>query len=124
MKKIAFMFAAAAMFVACNKAQEVTLTKADSSDVMNQVATEWEQKAGEASAMVDETTLDYSAAVTPEDTAAVKEAAHKAAYDAIASVIRDTTNAEFNAAYKAALAKCLEAKKAPKQGEQKEGEQK
>ena len=48
MKKIAFMFAAAAMFVACDKAKEVTLTAEDSLAVKAQVMEALNAEIGEA----------------------------------------------------------------------------
>ena len=53
MKKIAFMFAAAAMIVACGKAKEVTLTTEDSLAVKAQVMEALNAEMGEAPVMAE-----------------------------------------------------------------------
>ena len=124
MKKIAFMFAAAAMFVACNKAEEVKLDAADSAKALQTTVDEWNTRAQAAADALTDDQIDFSAVSEELDSNAVRETAKQNCKDLILATADTVSNTEFNDFYKAELAKILEAKKAPKQGEQKEGEQK
>ena len=130
MKKIAFMFAAAAMFVACgNKANEVVLDAADSAKAMEATVAEWNARAQAAADALTDDQIDFSAVSEENDSNAVREFAKKNAADLILAVADTTLSTDFADFYKAELAKILEAKKAPKaEGEQApaegEGEQK
>ena len=130
MKKIAFMFAAAAMFVACgNKANEIVLDAADSAKAMEATVAEFQTRAQAAADAVTDDQIDFSVVTEDYDSNAVREFAKKNAADLILAVADTALSTEFNDFYKAELAKILEAKKAPKaEGEQPaaegEGEQK
>ncbi len=119
MKKIAFMFAAAAMFVACDKAKEVTLTAEDSLAVKAQVMEALNAEIGEAPVM-DE---------LAEDATEEMKAAAQAEFDSLTKVFEAKT-AEVMATKEAkeaeALAAALQAKKDAAQGAEKaaEGEKK
>ncbi len=119
MKKIAFMFAAAAMFVACDKAKEVTLTAEDSLAVKAQVMEALNAEIGEAPVM-DE---------LAEDATEEMKAAAQAKFDSLTKVYEAKT-AEVMATKEAkeaeALAAALQAKKDAAQGAEKaaEGEKK
>ena len=127
MKKIAFMFAAAALMVACGqKTPEIVLNGADSAQVLKQTVEAW-QAGAEVSVNPEE--LVFPEEATAEDSAAVVAQAMEAALAAWNEANpADSTNAAFNEILKANLAAALEAKKAaaaqPKEGEQPaEGEQ-
>ena len=114
MKKIAFMFAAAAMFVACgNKAEEIVLTAEDSAAVVAAVEAQIAEEIGEAPvapapAEGEETVAEE---VMAEFNAAVE------AFEAKKAEIEATKEAKVAEA----LVKCLEEKKAaaekPAEGE-------
>ena len=119
MKKIAFMFAAAAMMVACGeKAQEIVLNAEDSAAVVAAVEAQIAEEIGEAPVMAElaeDATEEVKAAAQTEFDAAV------AAFEQKKGEIEATKEARVAEA----LVKCLEEKKAAAQNpEKKEGEQK
>ena len=95
MKKIAFMFAAAAMFVACEKAPLVA-TPEQKDSILNELK-------AQAQAQAEAIQVEYVLAEGAEaiDSAAC-EAVAQQAKDAIIAAA-DTTNAEFKAAFEAAV---------------------
>lgn len=129
MKKIAIMFAAAAMVVACGKkAPEVVLDRADSTTVLEQTVQAWNEKAAPAE-VTDEAVAEAAATLATENLDSVKADLEAKALEAWKQANpADTNNVAFNDLYKANLAAALDAKvKAAaekKEGEQKEGEQK
>jgi hypothetical protein len=99
MKKIAFMFAAAAMFVACGeKAAPVVLNAEDSTKVQQEVEQAIAAELGEAPVLGEDTTAEAKASFEE----AVK------AYDAKKAELEATKEQKLAEAY----AKALEAKKA------------
>ena len=105
MKKIAFMFAAAAMFVACDKAP-LTATQVQKDSLLNVLK-------AEAQAQADAIQVEYVLAEGAEaiDSAAC-EAAAQQAKDAIIAAA-DTTNEAFKAAFEAKVAEFEAALNAP-----------
>ena len=95
MKKIAFMFAAAAMFVACEKAP-LTATPEQKDSILNVLKAEAQAK---AEAIVPEFVLAEGAEAIDSAACIAKAEEAKAAIIAAA----DTANAEFKAAYEAAV---------------------
>ena len=105
MKKIAFMFAAAAMFVACEKAPKVaTAEQVDS--IYNALKA---AAVAQAEAIVHEFVLEEGAEAIDSAACIAKAEEAKAALIAAA----DTTNAEFKAAFEAAVAAFETALNAP-----------
>ena len=95
MKKIAFMFAAAAMFVACEQAPKVATPQ--------QVDSIYNALKAERQAQADAVQVEY---VLAEGAEAIDSAACEAAAEAKKAEIlaaADTTNAEFKAAFEAAV---------------------
>ena len=105
MKKIAFMFAAAAMAVACTEAPKVA-TPEQKDSILNVLK-------AEAQAQADAIQVEYVLAEGAEaiDSAAC-EAVAQQAKDAIIAAA-DTTNEAFKAAYEAAVKAFEEALNAP-----------
>ncbi|MCR5199049.1 MAG: hypothetical protein K6D55_09755 [Prevotella sp.] len=95
MKKIAFMFAAAAMFVACQEAPKVATAE--------QVDSIYNALKAECQAQADAVEVEY---VLAEGAEAIDSAACVAAAEAKKAEIMaaaDTTNADFKAAFEAAV---------------------
>ena len=109
MKKIAFMFAAAAMFVACDQAKEIVLTAEDSTAVVAQVEEAIAAEIGEAPVLAE----------LAEDATEEVKAAAQAEFDSLTAVY-EAKKAEIEATKEAkiaeALVKALEDKKAAAQG--------
>ena len=110
MKKIAFMFAAAAMFVACEKAP-LTATPEQKDSILNVLKAEAQAK---AEAIVPEFVLAEGAEAI--DSAACIAAAEAKKAEIMAAA--DTTNAEFKAAFEAAVTAFEAALNAPAAAEE------
>ncbi len=110
MKKIAFMFAAAAMFVACEKAPLVA-TPEQKDSILNELKAQCQ---AQADAVVPEFVLAEGAEVI--DSAACIAAAEAKKAEIMAAA--DTTNAEFKAAYEAAVTAFEAALNAPAAAEE------
>lgn len=119
MKKIAFMFAAAAMFVACTEAPK-TATQEQKDSIYNEIVAKCQAAAEEAAvAAVDVNALEYAEGATAEDSAAVINAAKEAAKAAVGALDSvntpelkaefETAVAEFEAALNAPVAEAVEA---------------
>gem|GEM_PF-5560318 len=113
------MFAAAAMFVACDQAKEIVLTAEDSAAVAQQVDAAIAEELGAAPVMAE----------LAEDATEEVKAAAQAEFDSLTAAF-EAKKAELEgtkeARVKEALVKCLEEKKAAAQnaGQAAEGEQK
>ena len=105
MKKIAFMFAAAAMFVACEEAPKVA-TQEQKDSILNVLVAAEQAK---AAAIVPEFVLEEGAELIDSAACIAKAEEAKAAILAAA----DTTNEAFKAAYEAAVAAFETALNAP-----------
>ena len=95
MKKIAFMFAAAAMFVACDKAP-LTATQTQKDSLLNVLKAEAQ---AQADAIVPEFVLEEGAEAIDSAACIAKAEEKKAAIIAAA----DTTNEAFKAQFEAAV---------------------
>ena len=109
MKKIAFMFAAAAMFVACQEAPK-TATAEQVDSIYNALKAEAQ---AQAEAIVPEFILEEGAEAI--DSAACIAVAEAKKAEIIAAA--DTTNAEFKAAFEAAVKAFEAALNAPAEAE-------
>jgi len=109
MKKIAFMFATAAMFVACGNAPKVA-TQEQKDSILNVLKAECQAKA-------DAIQVEYVLAEGAEaiDSAACEAAAQEAKNAILAAA--DTTNADFKAAYEEAVKAFEAALNAPAKAE-------
>ena len=114
MKKIAFMFATAAMFAACGNEPKVA-TQEQKDSILNELK-------AEAQAKADAIQVEY---VLAEGAEAIDSAACEAKAQELKDAIiaaADTTNEEFKAAYEAAVKAFEEALNAPAEEENAEGE--
>ena len=115
MKKIAFMFAAAAMIVACGKATPKVATQEQKDSILNVLK-------AEAQAQADAIQVEYVLAEGAEaiDSAACEAVAQEAKNAILAAA--DTANAEFKAAYEEAVKAFEAALNAPVEEKKAEGE--
>ena len=97
MKKIAFMFAAAAMFVACQEAPK-TATPAQVDSIYNALKAEAQ---AQAEAIVPEFVLEEGAAAIDSAACIAKAEEAKAAIIAAADTTNEAFKAQFDAAVKA-----------------------